>query len=73
MATWKDLDLSSLEEKDEEPNLCLMVKITSKDEDDKEKKDENLKEEKTNDLCKVNTFEVNEQLKKKKSLTLDKV
>ncbi|RDX80600.1 hypothetical protein CR513_38829, partial [Mucuna pruriens] len=38
MATWEDLDLSSLEDKDEEANLCLMVDITFEDEDNEETK-----------------------------------
>ncbi|RDY01597.1 hypothetical protein CR513_15057, partial [Mucuna pruriens] len=52
MATWKDFDLSSLEEKVEEANLYLMADTTLEDEEN-----ENLKEEKTKDLSKVNTLE----------------
>ncbi|RDY03497.1 hypothetical protein CR513_12900, partial [Mucuna pruriens] len=36
MATWENLDMSSIEDEDEEANLCLMVDTTSKDEDDEE-------------------------------------
>ncbi|RDY04458.1 hypothetical protein CR513_11823, partial [Mucuna pruriens] len=36
MATWEDLNLSSLEDENEEANLCLMTNTTSEYEDDEE-------------------------------------
>ncbi|RDX96792.1 hypothetical protein CR513_20506, partial [Mucuna pruriens] len=42
MATWEDLDLSSLEDEDEEANLCLMADTTSEDEDDEKVNFNNL-------------------------------
>ncbi|RDY05819.1 hypothetical protein CR513_10291, partial [Mucuna pruriens] len=43
MATWKDLDLSSLNDKDKEVNLFLMANTTLKDEDDEKVTFNNLK------------------------------
>ncbi|RDX76422.1 hypothetical protein CR513_43582, partial [Mucuna pruriens] len=72
MATWKDLDLSFSEEEDKEANIYMMADITSEEKDDEEeendslKKDnESLKEEKTNDLSKVNVSKVNENFQEK--------